>query len=150
MDDRAIPGSRANIDHLAIAPSGIYVIDAKNYTGKVERRVDGFLRWRTEHLIVDGKDQTKLVTGMDHQIAAVRAAIDQLDWSRGVPIVPVLCFVQSDWGLLDPTFTVDNVHVLWPQALRRRLRRDGPLDGSLRSKLARLLAAELSPAVPSG
>ena len=29
---------RGNIDHLVIAPSGVWIIDGKNYTGKVERR----------------------------------------------------------------------------------------------------------------
>ena len=37
LHDRRIPGSRANIDHIAICRSGIYAIDAKNYTGKVQR-----------------------------------------------------------------------------------------------------------------
>ena len=31
------PGSRANIDHVAITRSGVFVIDAKNYTGKVQK-----------------------------------------------------------------------------------------------------------------
>src|SRR4051794_31534743 len=35
LHDRRVPGSRANIDHLAIGPGGITVIDAKNLTGKV-------------------------------------------------------------------------------------------------------------------
>jgi len=33
--DLAIPGSRANIDHLVVGPTGVYVIDAKNYSGRV-------------------------------------------------------------------------------------------------------------------
>lgn len=31
LHDRRVPGSRANIDHVAIAPSGVFVIDAKKY-----------------------------------------------------------------------------------------------------------------------
>ena len=38
LHDRRIPRSRANIDHLAVAPSGVYVIDAKRYKGKIEVR----------------------------------------------------------------------------------------------------------------
>ncbi|MFC5179418.1 nuclease-related domain-containing protein [Nocardioides taihuensis] len=34
LHDRRIPGSRANIDHIAITPSGVYVIDAKRYRGR--------------------------------------------------------------------------------------------------------------------
>lgn len=35
LHDRAIARSRANIDHIAIAGSGVWVIDAKRYKGKV-------------------------------------------------------------------------------------------------------------------
>src|SRR5688572_673792 len=35
MHDRRLPGSRTNIDHIAVAPSGVWVIDAKRYKGKV-------------------------------------------------------------------------------------------------------------------
>ena len=38
LHDRKIPGSRANIDHLVVAASGIWIIDAKSYKGKVEQR----------------------------------------------------------------------------------------------------------------
>jgi hypothetical protein len=33
LHDRRIPGTRANIDHLVVAPWGVFVIDAKNYKG---------------------------------------------------------------------------------------------------------------------
>lgn len=147
LDDRRIPGSSANIDHIAIAHSGLYVIDAKNYSGTVERRTEGFGRRRTEHLIVKGRDRTKLATAMDRQTDAVRAAIGQLDEAGNVPVIPVLCFVGTDnWGLLDPAFTIGDVHVLWPRALRKLLRREGPLDSAARTKLVRLLSTQLRPA----
>ena len=31
LHDRRIPGSRANIDHIAVTASGVYVVDAKKY-----------------------------------------------------------------------------------------------------------------------
>jgi hypothetical protein len=39
LHDRRIPRSRANIDHLAVTANGVFVIDAKNYAGKV-RKID--------------------------------------------------------------------------------------------------------------
>src|SRR4051794_27144222 len=33
LHDRKVPNTRGNIDHLAIAPSGIWLIDAKTYRG---------------------------------------------------------------------------------------------------------------------
>ncbi len=39
--DRRVPDPVGNIDHLVIAASAISIIDAKNYTGKVEERDPG-------------------------------------------------------------------------------------------------------------
>ena len=33
LHDRRIPGSRANIDHIAVAATGVWVIDTKRYKG---------------------------------------------------------------------------------------------------------------------
>jgi len=41
LHDRRIPRTKANIDHIAIAPSGIYIVDSKRYTGRVEPRSTG-------------------------------------------------------------------------------------------------------------
>src|SRR6266545_5847721 len=43
--DLAVPGNtRANVDHLAIGPTGVFVIDSKQWTGQVHQSVDG-LAW---------------------------------------------------------------------------------------------------------
>jgi hypothetical protein len=36
LHDLAVPGSRANIDHLVIGPGGVFVIDSKHYRGRLE------------------------------------------------------------------------------------------------------------------
>ena len=36
LHDLAIPGSRANIDHLVIGPGGVFVIDSKQYRGRLQ------------------------------------------------------------------------------------------------------------------
>ena len=52
LHDRRIPGSRANIDHIAVAPSGVYVIDAKKYQGRPQLKIEGgFLRPPVEKLL---------------------------------------------------------------------------------------------------
>jgi Nuclease-related domain len=38
LHDRRLPGSRANIDHIAVAAAGVFVIDTKRYRGKIEVR----------------------------------------------------------------------------------------------------------------
>lgn len=37
LHDRSIPGSKANIDHIAIGPGGVWVIDSKYWTSKHSR-----------------------------------------------------------------------------------------------------------------
>lgn len=77
LHDRRIPGSRANIDHLAVTPTGVYVIDAKRYSGRPQLRVEGGLRRpRVERLIVGRRDCTKLVDGVLKQVDIVRAVVD--------------------------------------------------------------------------
>jgi hypothetical protein len=35
LHDLAVPGSRANIDHLVVGPGGVFVIDSKHYRGRL-------------------------------------------------------------------------------------------------------------------
>ena len=36
LHDLAVPGSRANLDHLVIGPGGVFVIDSKQYQGRLQ------------------------------------------------------------------------------------------------------------------
>jgi hypothetical protein len=36
LHDLALPGSRANLDHLVIGPAGVFVIDSKQYRGRLQ------------------------------------------------------------------------------------------------------------------
>ena len=65
LHDRRIPKSRANIDHLAIAPSGVFVIDAKKYKGRPRVVIEGgIFRPRVEKLMVGNRDRSTLVDGV--------------------------------------------------------------------------------------
>lgn len=72
LHDRRMPRSRGNIDHLVVAPSGVFVVDAKDIRGKV--RVSTPLIGKSK-LLVDGRDRSKLIDGLDRQVAAVKAAL---------------------------------------------------------------------------
>jgi hypothetical protein len=131
LHDRRIPGSKANIDHIAVTPSGIYVIDAKRHRGRRPRlQVEGgLLRPRTEKLLVGTRDCTKLVTGMHRQVEVVSRAVDYLSAGRPVPPVGgVLCFVDADWPLIGGAFSVDGVLVEWPKKTYSRLTHAGPSE----------------------
>ncbi len=46
--DLAVPGSDANVDHLVIGRSGVFVIDSKQWTGEVHQGADG-LAWHNHY-----------------------------------------------------------------------------------------------------
>lgn len=48
LHDLAIPGSKANVDHLVIGPTGVFVVDSKNYSGKITENAKGEL-WSGRH-----------------------------------------------------------------------------------------------------
>ncbi len=41
--DLAVPGSRANVDHLVIGPGGVFLVDSKNWRGRLVFAPDGTL-----------------------------------------------------------------------------------------------------------
>jgi hypothetical protein len=116
LHDRRIPGSKANIDHIAITRSGIWVIDAKRYKGRPELKIEGgILRPRVEKLLVGRRDCTKLVDGVLKQVGLVR------DFVGDVPVTGALCFVEADWPQVGGAFATRGVHVLWPKRLAKVL-----------------------------
>lgn len=150
LHDRKIPRTRTNIDHIAVTPTGIWVIDAKKYRGRPSLKVEGGLvRPRTEKLLVGSRDCTKLVDGVRQQIDVVRDVLLPHEpgrpWGRP-PVHGVLCFVEADWPLIGGDFVIHGVDVLWPKKLYPRLRADGPLDALSIADVHRHLAAALPPA----
>ncbi|WP_426320750.1 nuclease-related domain-containing protein [Microbacterium sp. E-13] len=119
LHDRRIRGTRANIDHIAIGPTGVWVIDAKRYVGKrpALRVEGGIIRPRVESLRIGGRDGTKLVQGVQSQVERVTAALGE----AAPPVTGVLCFLEADWPLIGGSFSVDGIHVLWPRLLVQRM-----------------------------
>lgn len=134
LHDRRIPGTKANIDHIAITPAGIWVIDAKRYKGRPELKIEGgILRPRAEKVMVGRRDCTKLVDGVLKQVDLVREVVEDL------PVTGALCFVAADWPLIGGAFATRGVHVLWPKRLAKFLSEmgEGVVDvASVREVLA--------------
>lgn len=148
LHDRRIPGSRANIDHIAISRSGsVWTIDAKNYAGQVQLADKGGLFRTDSRLYVGRRDCTTLIQGMATQTGAIRVALGQpLVEEFALDIRAALCFVQADWPLLARPFTLDGVWVGWPKALGKLLCAEGSLGPEHLNTLARRVAAALPPA----
>lgn len=142
LHDRRIPGTRANIDHIAISARGVFVIDSKRYHGRPRRRVTGgLLRPRTETLLVGSRDCTKLVDGVAWQVDVVRAAVAAIDAVTGIH--GMLCFVDADWPLFGGAFAVAGVDVLWPKKACRRIGSGAGVEGAFLDQIHRALAVAL-------
>jgi len=143
LHDRVIPGSRANIDHIWIAPTGVWVVDAKAYAGKVVQRETGPIWRRDNEVWVRGRNQTKLTKSVVRQIDAVLASLRLDDGFQGIDVYGALCFLEAEWGLFDFPFQVGDVWVMYPGALRKRLKKSGPLTRERMEQVARRLDLSL-------
>ena len=145
LHDRRIPRSVANIDHIALAPSGVYVIDAKRYRGRIHLERSLFT---APKLRIAGRDRTTLLRGLDKQVATVRAALEPL--APDVPVHGCLCFLAplgGEVGLpLIRTLRVDGLVLLRARRLAKRLNRPGPLTDERARALRNELCAKLPPA----
>jgi hypothetical protein len=144
IHDRRIPGSRANIDHIAVGPAGIYVIDAKVAKGKVSAKTTGPLFNRGPvKLFVGGHERTKHVEGMDRQVEAVARALKESPWAVGVPIKPMVVLVGAEWGWFPRPLGVRGVWIGWPKEMTRAVSRSGSVSPENVRRLTAVLAAQL-------
>lgn len=140
LHDRKVPGTRGNIDHLAIAASGVWVIDAKRYQGRVERRDVGGWFSTDLRLYVGGRDRTKTVTGLGWQVEAVQGALG----TEEVPVTAALSFVGAEWPVLfAKPLQLHDVWISWPRKLAELIDAPGPLSADDIDRVARLLAGRL-------
>lgn len=139
LHDRRIPGTRANIDHLAVCTTGVHVIDAKRYQGRPQLRVEGGLfRPRIEKLLVGSRDRTELVLGVKKQVELVRRALDERH--SAVAVHGMLCFIEANWPLIGGAFSIAGIDALWPAKAQDRLLAEGPLTSQLAHEVHRQLA----------
>jgi hypothetical protein len=75
--DLALPDSPANLDHVVVGPSGVFVIDSKQWTGEVQQSADGLV-WHDHYRL-------------DHPLATVRWQAEALGRLLGVPVAPLVC-----------------------------------------------------------
>jgi hypothetical protein len=100
LHDLAVPGSRANLDHLVIGPGGVFVIDSKQYRGRLQLDSAGRL-WHGRYPLAptlravnfEADRAAQILTDPDvvvRPIMAVHGA--QVPWGtvlvNGVPVMP--------------------------------------------------------------
>ncbi len=106
LHDLAIPGSRANGDHLLIGPPGVFLVDSKAWHGHITLAIDGSA-WHNGH-------------PLDQTLATVRWEAQQLAGAIGAPVLPLLCV--HDTRIPWDEIYVDSVPVLTPAKLLALLR----------------------------
>ncbi len=129
-------GLEGEISHVAVAPSGVWVVGATQYDG---HRVN--VAWAggadeadRERLLVGGRDKTILVKALDSQRQAVRDALAAYD----VPVAGLLCFV----GAQLPRVCTPMIHghvVCDEEVAGAHLSQDGPLDAADRQEIFEIL-----------
>ncbi len=150
LHDRAAPMSRTNIDHIALAPSGVYVVGYKRYGGKIEVTTPVF---GAQKLKIKGRDRTGLVKGLERQVAHAKAAMAAFD--AEIPVHGCLCFVApegrfSEVGLpFLRTPRINGYPLYSAKRLARRLNRPGTIGRRQAAELQGELAERLPPALHS-
>ncbi|HWF51578.1 MAG TPA: nuclease-related domain-containing protein [Solirubrobacteraceae bacterium] len=142
LHDRRVPGhGAANIDHVAVGPGGVTVIDSKKYNGKVRvERVGGLFSPRRDVLKINGRDQTKLVSGVEKQVQYVLSSLRTADYD-GVDVRGALCMTEVDGLPLIRSLSVRGVLVDGPKRAAALAKRPGELAPETVDKIWRHLAA---------
>jgi hypothetical protein len=92
-------------------------------------------------LRIAGRDRTKLIDGLDRQVAAVRDALDRADHSD-VPVRGVLCFTTANLPVFR-TLKMRGHLLLYRKALAKHLNSAGQIKPTEIDTLARSIAAQL-------
>jgi hypothetical protein len=121
LHDLAVPGSPANLDHSVIGPSGVFVVDSKQYRGRLQLDPSGRL-WHGRYPLTAAlravsfeADRAAQVLA-DPQVVVPIVAVHgaQVPWgkvvTKGVPVVSARrlpSMLRALPGLLGPERVAD-------------------------------------------
>jgi hypothetical protein len=128
--DLAVPGSPANVDHVVLGPSGVFVIDSKQWSGSVHQGADG-LAWHNHY-------------PLDRTLGAVRWEAQMIGRLLGTRAAAVVCVhgAHVHGGGLE----AQGVAIVPPHLLRGALGFEGVLSDAEVALLAATARASLRPA----
>ena len=84
LDDRAVASARASIDHLAIGPSGVFVVDRTTWQGQISASSDA--------VYIDGRQRTGATDVVLRATAAVEDVLGHELKGLGTTVQPVISF----------------------------------------------------------
>lgn len=113
LHDRKLPGSTANVDHVVVAPRGVFTIETKSYTGRLAVRGRGSEVW------VKGRNHSSVLDQAHRQARVVEALLA----GAGIDVAtqPVVCFVGTSVPLFSPK-GVGGVVICTPNNLAKTIR----------------------------
>lgn len=147
IHDRRVPGhGHANIDHLAVGPGGVTVIDAKALHGEVRvETVGGLFSGRQQLLRVDGRDRTRLVRGVQRQAEVVRERLAE-NGLHTIDVRCALCFANAEGLPWLRQLELDGVVLAGPRRVAKLVQRPGTLAEADLQRVLCALAETLAPA----
>jgi hypothetical protein len=143
LSDRRVPGKRSNIDHLVIAPAGIFVVDAKHYQGEVRIRRRGSFFRPEDRLYVGRWDRTRDVDGVKTQVAVVENVLQASPVQPKPTVTPVLCFIDAEWPWFGAAKTFDGVYLESERSIKKLLVSSADFKPGDVDRLARELSIRL-------
>ncbi len=140
LHDRRIPGSRANIDHIVIGPPGVFVIESKSFSGKLEIR--------GSDVYVAGRRRTAMLDEVRREVAAVESALGPEFAPLGIRVMPLICVHRAELPLFRSE--ADGIPIVSARGIVKRLRAASVrLDVAAVERLTSAADARLHAASPS-
>ena len=143
LSDRATREGRP-LDHVVVARSGVWVVESREWTGRVEYRPTPSSNGRPR-LLVGGADRTteaEAVSALAEEISALTG--------EGVPVEAALAVTGGEWNLASLPHLVLNRPLrhgpVWigpPRLVVARINAPGPLDAPAVARLGALLDERL-------
>ena len=139
LNDRRVHGTRGNIDHIVVAPGGVFIVDAKEYRGQVHIVDRGGLFRSDPRLCVGRRDCSQLADNMTWQVDAVVTFLKSVDLGD-TPVTAALCFVRAEWPLFSAPDSFRGVRIEGTRSIKRLVTSGSALNAEARDLLESLLA----------
>jgi len=146
LDDRRLPGTVYNIDHVVVAQSGVWVLDTKNWSGKFHYGSKGL--GLVDRLWVGGEDQTYRIDQLYSYVIPVAEVVAD----SSILIRPVLIVLADECSFkngihfrLKRTYTHNGVMICPKGLIAQQIQSRGPLSQEQVSDLGHRLDKAFPP-----
>ena len=132
-----LPDTTHSVDHLVIAPSGIWLIETAHLAGRLTHRSVGTRHETESQMLLDGVDRTALVDSRG-VLSAARESIAAMQF--GVDVQTATCLIDATWPISAHPFKVGDHWVTWPRALTDKIQSTGLLPIRTAHDIARAIS----------